>query len=102
MLGGLKQTLCTPGPRDPTETEPELCLSVSCKDMGQQWPAAGAGALGAVDLGMAKALLEEVAINPTREPPELAQDWGNRLLEDTTKPFAHKDPGERSSVLTRD
>ena len=51
MLGGLKQTLCAPGPRDPTETEPELCLSVSCGGMGQQWT--GAGALSAVDLGMA-------------------------------------------------
>ena len=27
MLGELKQTLCAPGPRDPTETRPELCLS---------------------------------------------------------------------------
>ena len=35
----------------PTETEPELCLSVSCGGMGQQWPATGA--LGAADLGMA-------------------------------------------------
>ena len=43
-------TLCTPGPRDPTETETELCLSVSCGGMGQQWPAAGAGALVAGDL----------------------------------------------------
>ena len=41
------------GPRDPTETEPELCLSISCGGMGQQWTAAGAGALGAADLGMA-------------------------------------------------
>ena len=53
----------------PTETEPELCLNVSCGGTGQQWPAAGA--LGAADLGMAEALLEEVAINPTIEPPEL-------------------------------
>ena len=52
-LRGLKQTLCTPGPRDPTETEPELFLTVSCRGMGQQWTAAGAGALGSVDLGMA-------------------------------------------------
>ena len=37
----VKQILYTPGPRDPTETEIELCLSVSC------------GALGASDLGMA-------------------------------------------------
>ena len=53
MLRGLKQTLCAPGPRGATETEPELCLSISCGGMGQQWPAAGAGALSAADLGMA-------------------------------------------------
>ena len=46
------QTLSTPEPGDPTENEPELCLSVSCRGTGQQWTAAGAGALGAVDLGM--------------------------------------------------
>ena len=46
--------------------EPDLCLSVSCKGTGVQWPAAGTGALG-----MAQALLEEVTINPTSEPPEL-------------------------------
>ena len=53
MLGGLKQTLCTPRPRDPTDTEPELCLSVSCGGTGQQWTAAEAGALSAIDLGVA-------------------------------------------------
>ena len=53
MLRGLKQTLCAPGPRDPTETETELCLNVSCGGADQQWTAAGAGALGAADLGMA-------------------------------------------------
>ena len=46
------QTNCTPGPRDPTETETELCLSISCGGMGQQWTAPGSGALGAADLGM--------------------------------------------------
>ena len=51
-LRGLKQTSCAPGPRDPTETETELCLSVSCGGVSQQWTAAGAGALGAVDLSM--------------------------------------------------
>ena len=29
MLRELKNTLSAPGPRDPTETETELCLSVS-------------------------------------------------------------------------
>ena len=53
MLRGLKHTLCTPGPRDPTETEPELCLGVSRGGTGQQWTVAGAGAPGAVDLGVA-------------------------------------------------
>ena len=48
--------------------------------MCQQWPAAGVRALGAADLGVAQAFLEEVAINPTIEPPELAQDWGNKTL----------------------
>ena len=60
-------------------------MFVSCGGTGQQWPAAGAGPLSAADLGMAYTLLEEVAINPTTELPELTQDWGNRLLEGTNK-----------------
>ena len=68
----------------------ELCLSVSCGGMGQQWIAAGS--LGAADLGMAEALLEEVTINPTIEPPELTQDWGNRLLEGTNKTLCAPGP----------
>ena len=58
MLRGLRDTLCAPGPRDPTEIETELCLGVSSGGMGQKWPALGAEALGAPDLGMAQALLE--------------------------------------------
>ena len=50
---GFKQTLCAPGPKDSTESETELCLSVSCGGTGQQWTAAEAGALGAADLGVA-------------------------------------------------
>ena len=102
MLRGLKQTLCAPGPRDPTETETELCLSVSCGGTGQQWTAAGAGALGAADLGVAEALLEEVTINPTIEPPELTQDWETDSWRAQTEPCAHQDPGERSSDSTRE
>ena len=37
----------------PSETEPELCLSISHGGAGQQWPAAGSGALGAAYLSMA-------------------------------------------------
>ena len=49
----MAQTLCTPGARDPIETETELCLNVSGGGMDQQWPASGAGVLGATDLGRA-------------------------------------------------
>ena len=60
--------------------------------MSQQWLAARAGALSAADLGMAKAFLEEVTINPTVEPPELTQDWGNRLLEGTNRSLCAPEP----------
>ena len=36
-----------------TSSAAELCLSVSCGGMVQQWAATGTGALGATDLGMA-------------------------------------------------
>ena len=49
-----------------------LRLGVSCGGMGQQWSAAGTGALG---VGMAHVLLEEVTINPAIELPELTWDW---------------------------
>ena len=44
-----RNNLNIPGLSDPTETEPDLYLSVSCKGTGQQWSDAGAGALGAAD-----------------------------------------------------
>ena len=40
----------------------------------------------------------EVAINPTIEPPELTQDWGNRLLEGTNRTLCA--PGPRDSTET--
>ena len=72
--------------------EPDLCLSVSCEGTGVQRPAAGTGALGAADLGMTQALLEEVTINPTIEPPEVTRDWGNRLLEGTNRTLCVSGP----------
>ena len=60
-------------------------------------PATGAGALGAVDLGMAYALLEEVTINHTTELPERIQYWANRLLEGTNKICVYQNSKERSS-----
>ena len=63
----------------------DLCLSVSCQGVCQQWPAATAEALGAAYLGVAYALLEEVGVSPTVDVSELTQDWGNILLEGTNK-----------------
>ena len=40
------------GTRDPTEMR-QNCLNGSRGGVGQQWTTAGAGALGAADLGMA-------------------------------------------------
>ena len=66
--------------------------------MGQQWPAAGAGALGTADLGMAQALLEEVAINPTiRSHQNLHRTGETDTWRTQTKPCVRQDPGERSS-----
>ena len=53
LLEGTDKTLGAPGLRDSAETEPGLCLNVSCAGMGHKWPATGAGALGAADLGLA-------------------------------------------------
>ena len=53
LLEGTNRTLCTPGPRDHTETDPEQCLSVSCRCMCQEWLATGAEALDVAYLGMA-------------------------------------------------
>ena len=47
-------------------------------------------------------LLEEVAINPTIEPPELTQDWEIDSWRAQTKPCVYQDPGERSSDPTGD
>ena len=93
----LKQTLDAPGPRDPTETETELYLSISCGGTSRQWSAAGTGALG---VGMASVLLEEVAINPTIELPELTQDWEIDSWR-AQHNLGHQDPGERNSDPSR-
>ena len=96
MFREFRQILCTPGPREPTKTKPELCLSVSCSGKGQQWHDTGVGALGATDLGMAWALLKEVAINPTTDPSELTQGWGNKLLKGTNKTLYASGPRKKN------
>ena len=41
--------------------------------------------------------MEEAAINPTIEQPELTQDWETGSLRALTKPCVYQDPGERNS-----
>ena len=79
------KTLCIPG--DSTETEPELPLGVwvSPVDYGPAVACHSGGGSGCSRPGCGICPLEGGAINPTIEPPELTQDWGNRLLEGTDK-----------------
>ena len=66
------------------------------KQLTPEWTAAGARALGAVDLGMAQALLE-VTINPTIELPGLTQYWETDSWRAQIESCEHQDSGERSS-----
>ena len=88
MLRGLKQTLGTPGPRDPTETETELCLSMSCGGMGQQWTTTEAGALGAQTWAWHKPYLGGLGGGHHSSHHRAARTYtgqGNRLLEGTNR-----------------
>ena len=79
-------------PETPTEAKLELCSSVSCRGTGQKWPAAKAEALGSNRPRYGISLLG--GGNPTIEPPERTQDWGNGLLEGTNKTLCA--PGPRT------
>ena len=74
-------------------------MFVSCGVMGQQWTAAGAGALGAADSGMTEAFLEEVAINPTIGLPELTQDWEIDSWRAQAEPCAHQEKGPYKRLI---
>ena len=91
MLRGIKQISCTPRPRDPTETETELCLSVSCRGRWAVDYCRGRGS-GCSRPGVAEALLEEVTINRTIQPPGLTQDWGKGLVEGTNRTLCTAEP----------
>ena len=92
MLRGLKQTLCAPGPRDPTETETELCLGVSCGGMGQQWAAAGAGALGQQPWIWHKPSWRRSPLIPPQSQQNLHRTEETDSWKAQTKPCAHQDP----------
>lgn len=62
--------LCTPRPRNPTETEPATVLECLLWRTGQQWTAAGAG-LWVQLTWHGITLLEEVTMKPTIELPQL-------------------------------
>ena len=66
--------------------------------MGQQWPATGAGALGATDQDMVRANLEEVTINPPQSLQNLHRTGETDSWRAQTKLCVHQDPGEMSSV----
>ena len=75
----------------PKETDPDLPVSVQ-ESLAESWVSGGllltrstAGLEALSEAVHAWDLLKEVAIKPTIEPPELTQDWGNRLLEGTNK-----------------
>ena len=89
----LQQATMTHASTRDSQTPTGQSGAVSYGGTGHKWPATGAGVLGTPDLDMAYTLLEEVTINPTREPPELTQDWGHRLLEGTNKAVC--EPGPR-------
>ena len=74
----------TPCVHQDPETEPKLCLSVSCRGMGQQWTAAGAGALGAVDLLWHKPTWRRSPLIPPQSRQNLHKTR-ETILEDTRK-----------------
>ena len=101
---GSSKTLCIPGdPTDPRgQTEPDLCLSVSFRGTGQQWAAAWEGALGAPDVGVAEALLKEVAINPNIELPRTYTGVGNQTLGGRKQNFVHTRTQEKRAVTSQE
>ena len=72
---------------------------VFLKQLTPEWTAVGAGALGAVDLGMAPALLE-TTINPTIELPGLTQDWETDSWRAQTESCVHQDQEKGAGTQT--
>ena len=100
-LRGLKQTSCAPGPRDPTKTEQEEYLSVSCRDTGQQWPAQGLGLWVQQSWVWHKHSWRRSPLTPPESHQSLHRTGETDSWRAQTEPCAHQDPGERSSDPTR-
>ena len=69
-------------PRDPTETETELCLSVSCGGTGQKWTARGSGCSR---LGYGITSLGGGHHEPHHRAARTYTGLGNRHLEGTKR-----------------
>ena len=75
----------TPGPKDPTETEAELCLECLLWRYGSAVACHWGRSSGCSRPGYGISPLGGGCFNPAIELPELTEDWGNRLLEGTNR-----------------
>ena len=92
---GSNKTLCTPG--DPTETETDLPLSVSCRGTGQQWAGLWVFQTWVCHKpSWGWSPLTQPMILQNLHRTEETDSWRTQ-----TKPCAHQDPGERRSDPTR-
>ena len=98
---GLKQTLCAPEPRDPTEAEPELCLRVSWGGTGQQWMLQGQGFWVQQTWVWHKPSWRRSPLTPPQSRQNLHRTGETDSGRAQTEPCVHQDPGERSSDPTR-
>ena len=82
------------GPRDPTETVTEMCLSVCCGGRVSSGLPQGQGLWVRQTWVWHKPSWRRSPLTPL---PELKQDWELDSWKTQTEPHMHQDPGERSS-----
>ena len=92
------QTVWTPGPKDPTETETELCSSISCGGTVSSGLSQGQG-LWVQQTWVGISPPGEVTNNRTART---YTGLGDRLLGGHKQNLVHQHPGERSSDPTGD
>ena len=87
---GSNKASCAPG--DSTETEPDLPLSVRVSPVEVRVSNGlpqGQGLWVQQTSVLHKPSWRRSSLTPSTEPPELTQDWGNRLLKGTNKTCVH-------------
>ena len=97
-----QQTLCTPGPRDPTETEPELCMNVSCRSRISSGLPEGQGLWIQQTWVWHKPSWRKLPLAPPQRHQNSHRTGETDSWRAQTKPCVHQDTGERSSDPTRD